>query len=38
MLEELGLDFDVTEIDITAHPRIDPADFLEASPIGKVPA
>lgn len=38
MLEELGLDFDVTEIDIDADPRADPTDFLEASPIGKVPA
>lgn len=38
MLEELGLDFAVKEIDISSPARSDPADFLEASPIGKVPA
>lgn len=38
MLEEAGLDYDLERIDIRAEPRKDPADFLAASPMAKVPA
>jgi glutathione S-transferase len=38
MLEEVGADYQVQAVDIRATPRNDPADFLAASPQGKVPA
>ena len=38
LLEELGEPFDVVRVDIRAEPRSDPAAFLAASPMGKVPA
>jgi glutathione S-transferase len=38
MLEETGLEYDLELIDIRAAERSDPTDFLEASPMGKVPA
>ncbi len=38
MLEESGIDYDRELIDIRAPERRDPAEFLDASPMGKVPA
>lgn len=38
MLEESGIEYDQELIDIRAPDRKDPAEFLEASPMGKVPA
>jgi len=38
MLEEIGLQYEVAHVDISARPRNDPADFLAISPLGKVPA
>lgn len=38
MLEEAGVDYDLALIDIRAAERNDPAEFLAASPMGKVPA
>ena len=38
MLEEAGVDYDLELIDIRAPEREDPPEFLEASPMGKVPA
>ena len=37
-LEELQMQYELRHVDITQDPRDDPGDFLEASPIGKVPA
>ena len=38
MLEEVGVDYDLELVDIRAPEREDPPEFLEASPMGKVPA
>jgi len=38
MLEEAGVDYDLELVDIGAVARQDSAEFLEASPMGKVPA
>ena len=38
MLEELGIDYDLETIDIRSENRSDSEQFLEASPMGKVPA
>jgi glutathione S-transferase len=38
MLEEAGVRYETTKIDIRAENRDDPADFRHASPMGKVPA
>ena len=38
MLEEAGVDYEVETVDIRAEPRNDSAEFLAASPMGKVPA
>lgn len=38
MLEEAGLDYEMEVIDIRAPDRKDSAEFLAASPMGKVPA
>ena len=38
MLEEADVDYDLELIDIHAAERNDPAEFLAASPMGKVPA
>lgn len=38
MLEETGVDYDLELIDIRAAERSDPPEFLDASPMGKVPA
>ena len=38
MLEEAGIEYDKELVDIRAPERNDPAEFLAASPMGKVPA
>ncbi len=38
MLEEAGVEYESELIDIRSPDRDDPAEFLEASPMGKVPA
>lgn len=38
MLEEAGVDYDLELVDIRAADRSDSDDFLDASPMGKVPA
>lgn len=38
LLEEVGVDYAVETVDIRAEPRRDSPEFLEASPMGKVPA
>jgi glutathione S-transferase len=38
MLEELGVEYELQQIDIRSAERRDPGEFLEASPMGKVPA
>ena len=38
MLEEAGVDYDLELVDIRAEDRADSAEFLAASPMGKVPA
>ena len=38
MLEEAGVNYEPELIDINAAERSDPSEFLEASPMGKVPA
>ena len=38
MLNEVGVDYEMELVDIRAPDRQDSADFLEASPMGKVPA
>lgn len=38
MLEEAGLDYEMEVVDIRASERDDSAEFLAASPMGKVPA
>ncbi len=38
MLEEAGIDYELELVDIRAPKRKDSAEFLEASPMGKVPA
>lgn len=38
MLEEAGIDYRMELVDIRAEDRDDPAEFREASPMGKVPA
>lgn len=38
MLEEAGVDYDLEQVNISAADREDPVEFLEASPMGKVPA
>lgn len=38
MLEELGCDHELEEVDIRSPDRSDSAEFREASPMGKVPA
>lgn len=38
LLEEAGVDYEVEIVDIRAKPRKDSPGFLEASPMGKVPA
>lgn len=38
MLEEAGIDYDMELVDIRAPDRDDSAEFLAASPMGKVPA
>ena len=38
MLEEAGVDYELETVDIRADPRNDSPEFLEASPLGKVPA
>lgn len=38
MLEEAGVDYDLERVDIRGPERKDAAEFLEASPMGKVPA
>lgn len=38
MLEEAGVDYELEEVDIRAEVRDDSAEFLRASPMGKVPA
>jgi len=38
MLEEAGVDYDLERVDIRGPGRADSAEFLEASPMGKVPA
>ncbi len=38
MLEETGVDYEMERIDIASPDRTDSAEFLSASPMGKVPA
>lgn len=38
LLEELGIDYDLVNVDIRAESGVDNPDFLAASPMGKVPA
>lgn len=38
MVEELGVDYELVEIDIRADPSAQPEEFLAASPMAKVPA
>ncbi|MDJ0748707.1 MAG: glutathione S-transferase [Woeseiaceae bacterium] len=38
MLEEAGIDYEMEVVDIRAENRSDTAEFLSASPMGKVPA
>ena len=38
LLEESGVDYEIETVDIRAEPRNDSREFLEASPMGKVPA
>lgn len=38
LLEEAGADYEIETVDIRAKPREDSAEFLDASPMGKVPA
>lgn len=38
MLEELGIDYDMEQVDIRSADRNDSSEFLKASPMGKVPA
>jgi len=38
MLEEAGIDYDMELIDLRSPDRNDSAEFLAASPMGKVPA
>jgi glutathione S-transferase len=38
LLEEAGVDYDLELVDIRAADRSDSGDFLDASPMGKVPA
>ncbi len=38
MLEEAGIDYDMERVDIRSADRNDSAEFLAASPMGKVPA
>lgn len=38
LLEEAGVDYEIEAVDIRAEPRNDRPEFLEASPMGKVPA
>ena len=38
MLEEAGVEYDMERVDIAADKREDSAEFLAASPMGKVPA
>lgn len=38
VLEEIGLQYEVVHVDISARPRKDPYDFSAISPLGKVPA
>ena len=38
LLEEAGVDYEVEPVDIRAADREDSAEFLAASPMGKVPA
>ena len=38
MLEEAGVSYELERIDIQSRQRKDPPEFLEASPMGKVPA
>jgi len=38
MLEEAGIDYDMELIDLRSPDRTDSAEFLAASPMGKVPA